>query len=114
MAIDFLNPEYYDVSDIHPEAPNKPLLEELFKRENEQNERLWLFFTEIMEDPKHKKFGYAETMHWRARASYHRSQGDSKRAKRLERRMALEEAKQCDSDETFMEGYKDFLANEFE
>ena len=114
MTIDFLNPEYYDVSTIHPDAPNKALLEELFAAMNEQNERLWMFFTEIEEDPDHKKFGYAETMHWKARANYHRTQGDAKRAKRLERRMALKEAKDADCDEAFQEGYKDFLANEFE
>jgi len=112
--IDFLNPEYYDVNGIHPDAPNKPLLRELFARMNDQNERLWMFFTELAEDPEHKKFGYAEIMHWKARANYHRSQGNARKAARLEKRMALEEAKSADHDEKFMDGYKEFLASEFD
>ena len=49
--IDFLNPNYYDVSEIPDDVPNKPLLVELYERMNEQNERLWMFFTEMTESP---------------------------------------------------------------
>ena len=54
MPTNFLDPVYYDINDIHPDAPNKPLLKELFERENAQNERLWEFFTEMIEDPQWK------------------------------------------------------------
>ena len=113
MTIDFLNPDYIDESDVHPDAPNKPLLLGLIQRYNEQCERLELLFMDIETDPTVKSFGYSETMHWKARANYHRTQGDAKRAKRLEQRMALKEARDADHDEEFMEGYKDFLATEF-
>ena len=113
MTIDFLNPDYIAESDVHPDAPNKPLLLELIRRYNAQCERLELLFMDIETDPTVKNFGYSEVMHWKARANWFRTQGDAKRAKRLEQRMALKEAKDADHDEEFMDGYKDFLATEF-
>ena len=53
-------------------------------------------------------------MHWRERARYLRSVGQAKRAAALEKREALKEAKDADNDEEFMEGYKQFLATEFD
>ena len=50
--MDFLNPTFYDVADITDDMPNKALLTELYERMNEQNERLWMFFEEIDEDPE--------------------------------------------------------------
>ena len=53
QSINFLDPIYYDVADITDDMPNKPLLIELFEAMNEQNERLWVFFEDIDEDPGH-------------------------------------------------------------
>ena len=54
MTTNFLDPIFYDVSDIPEDAPNKPLLRELYERENAQNERLWMFFTEMVESADYK------------------------------------------------------------
>jgi len=56
---------------------------------------------------------FTEVLHWRERSRYLRSVGQGKRAAALEKAEALKEAKAADSDEEFMEGYKDFLATEF-
>ena len=114
MTIDFLNPDYIAESDVHPDAPNKPLLLDLIRRYNAQCDRLELLFMDIETDPTVKTFGYSEVMHRQARANYLRTQGDAKRAKRLERRMALKEAKDAAHEEEFMAGYKDFLNTEFD
>ena len=52
--MNFLNPTFYDVADITDDMPNKHLLIELYEEMNAQNERLWMFFEEIDEDPQHK------------------------------------------------------------
>ena len=113
MTINFLEPDYIDEAEVHPDAPNMSLLLDLIRRYNEQCDRLELLFMDIQTDPTVKQFGYSDVMHWKARANWFRTQGDAKRAKRLEQRMALKEAKDADCDEEFMTGYKDFLANEF-
>ena len=69
---------------------------------------------DIETDPTVKQFGYSDVMHWKARANYHRTQGDARKAARLEKRMALKAAKDADHDEKFMTGYKEFLASEFD
>jgi len=106
MSINFLDPIFYDVADIHPEAPNKPLLIELFNRMNEQNERLWEFFTEMTEDPEWKPM--------KAMAIKPR-QHRPKHKKHMNRKAQLQKARsidKVDSDE-FMEGYKAFIKDEF-
>jgi len=102
--IDFLNPEFYDVSDINPEAPNKPLLEELFERENAQNERLWMFFTEMSEDPQHKRMTAESIKPRQHRKKFKKRQEQARKAR------AIDDIKS----EEFEAGYKEFLANEFD
>ena len=103
MSTNFLDPVYYDINDIHPEAPNKPLLEELFERENAQNERLWEFFTEMIEDPQWKAMK-AEAIKPR-----------TLRKKRKAKKPKAEKPRNIDDpdSEEFMAGYKAFLKEEF-
>ena len=101
--IDFLNPNYYDVDAIPADAPNRPLLVELYERMNEQNERLWMFFTEMAEDPDHKRMTAEAVKPRTLRTSYRK-----KKAKALDeiaRRKELSE----ESDDI---GYKQFLKDE--
>ena len=102
-SINFLDPEYYDVADIHPDAPNKPLLEELFARMNEQNERLWEFFTEMTEDPQWNAMT-AEAIKPRQQRKYFKKR-KAKALKELARSQELSE----DEDSA---GYKQFLKDE--
>ena len=69
---------------------------------------------DIVTNPDHKPIEYKDVMHWRARTSFLRNTGKARAAKRLEKRMALEEAKSFDHDEAFQEGYKEFLSSEFD
>ena len=103
MSINFLDPIYYDVADIHPEAPNKPLLEELFTRMNEQNERLWEFFTEMVEDPEWKPM----------RASMIKPRQHRKKFKKKKAKAQKPRAIDNPETEEFMDGYKAFLKDEF-
>ena len=100
MSTNFLDPVYYDI--IHPDAPNKPLLKELFERENAQNERLWMFFTEMTEDP-----------HWKAM----KAEAIKPRTLRKKKAQKPKAEKPRDIDnpesEEFMAGYKEFLKEEF-
>jgi hypothetical protein len=115
MPIDFLNLERYseDLAD-YADQHNPEYILELSKRMNEQADRLEFLFMDIVTNPNHKAIEYKDIMHWKARTGYLRSQGKGRAAKRLEKQMALEEAKAFDSDETFQEGYKEFLASEFD
>ena len=103
MSTNFLDPVYYDINDIHPDTPNKPLLEELFERENAQNERLWEFFTEMIEDPQWKAMK-AEAIKPR-----------TLRKKRKAKKPKTEKPRNIDDPESeeFMAGYKEFLKEEF-
>ena len=102
MSTNFLDPVYYDINDIHPDAPNKPLLEELFERENAQNERLWEFFTEMTEDPQWKAMK-AEAIKPRQHRKKH------KKPKQAEKPRDIDNPES----EEFMAGYKEFLKEEF-
>jgi len=102
MSTNFLDPVYYDVNDIHPDAPNKPLLKELFERENAQNERLWEFFTEMTEDPQWKAMK-AEAI----KPRQHRKK--RKKPKQAEKPRTIDDPES----EEFMAGYKAFLKEEF-
>jgi len=102
MSINFLDPIYYDVADIHPDAPNKPLLEELFARMNEQNERLWMFFTDMCHAPEHKRMKPEFIKPRQHRASFKKRKAKAERA-RQERLLEAEEDNA---------GYKQFLKDE--
>ena len=102
MPTNFLDPVYYDINDIHPDAPNKPLLKELFERENAQNERLWEFFTEMIEDPQWKAMK-AEAI----KPRQHRKK--RKKPKQTEKPRTIDDPES----EEFMAGYKAFLKEEF-
>ena len=102
MSTNFLDPVYYDINDIHPDAPNKPLLKELFERENAQNERLWEFFTEMIEDPQWKAMK-AEAI----KPRQHRKK--RKKPKQTEKPRTIDDPES----EEFMAGYKAFLKEEF-
>ena len=104
MTIDFMNPEYYDISTIHPDAPNKPLIEELFEAMNQQNERLWMFFTEMVEDPQ-----------WKPMKASMIKPRTLRKKRKAPKPKAIKPRSIDDVDsEEFEAGYKDFLASEFD
>tara|TARA_Y100000593_G_C4076794_1_gene221876 strand:- start:91 stop:411 length:321 start_codon:yes stop_codon:yes gene_type:complete len=103
MSINFLDPIYYDVADITDDMPDKELLKSLFERMNEQNERLWEFFTEMVEDPDHKRM---------TREAIKPRQHRKKFKKRKEQTKKPRSIDDVDSAE-FMEGYKTFMKEEF-
>ena len=114
-ALDFLNLERYsenitDYADQH----NPAYILDLAQRMNAQAERLEFLFMDIMTHPDHKAIEYKDIMHWKARATFLRNVGQAKAARELEKREALKEAKEADEDEEFMDGYKEFMANEFD
>ena len=115
MQLDFLNLERLPetLEDLIEGTRNPEVVLDLNRRLNAQADRLEALFTEILNSPDHKPIEYKDIMHWKARADYLRSIGQLKKAKALEKAEALKEAKEADEDEEFMEGYKDFLANEF-
>jgi len=113
--IDFLNLERYsenieDYADQH----NPAYILALSKRMNEQADRLEFLFMDIVTDPNHQAIEYKDIMHWKSRATFLRNTGNAKAAKALEKAEALREAKEADDDEDFMDGYKEFMANEFD
>jgi len=113
--LDFLNLERFsenieDYADQH----NPAYILDIGKRLNEQAERLEFLFLDIVTSPDHKPIEYKDVMHWRARATYLRNVGQAKAAAALEKAEALKEAKEADEDEEFMDGYKEFMANEFD
>ena len=71
-------------------------------------------FLDIVTSPDHQVIEYKDVMHWKARFTYLKNVGQAKAAQALAKAEALKEAKEADNDEEFMEGYKDFLANEFD
>jgi len=114
-ALDFLNLERFsenieDYADQH----NPAYILDLSKRLNEQAERLEFLFMDIVTSPDHQPIEYKDVMHWRARATFLRNVGQAKAAAALEKAEALKEAKEADEDEDFMDGYKEFMANEFD
>ena len=114
-ALDFLNLERFpETLEAYADQHNPALLVELSKRMNEQAERLEFLFMDIVTSPDHQAIEYKDIMHWRARATYLRNVGQAKAAAELEKAEALKEAKEADEDEDFMDGYKEFLANEFD
>ena len=96
--MNFLSPIYYDVADITDDMPNKPLLIELFEAMNEQNERLWMFFEEIDEDPEHKVMKPSFIKPRQHRKKFKKKAAEKKRKE-----------KENEEDEA---GYKNFLKEE--
>ena len=80
---------------------------------NAQAERIEFLMLDIVTSPDHKEINYKDILPWRQRAEYMRNTGKGRAAKRLEKRMALEEARAADEDEALMQGYKEFLDTEF-
>ena len=101
--MDFLNPNYYDVADITDDMPNKPLLIELFEEMNAQNERLWMFFEDIDEDPGHVAMKTAFI-----KPRQHRAKTKKRKAKEI-KPLGIDN----EDSEEFMAGYKSFLKEEF-
>ena len=113
--IDFLNMERFseDLAD-YADQHNPPYILDLAQRLNAQADRLELMFMDIVTSPDHQTIEYKDIMHWKSRATYLRNVGQAKAAAALEKAEALKEAKAADDDEEFQEGYKEFLANEFD
>ena len=103
MPVNFLDPIYYDVADITDDMPNKDLLVELFERMNEQNERLWMFFTEMTEDP-----GHVAMKNEFIKPRQHRAKTKKRKAKEI-KPLGIDN----EDSEEFMAGYKSFLKEEF-
>ena len=101
--INFLDPEYYDISDVPDDVPNRALLSELFDRMNEQNERLFYFFTEMIESPDYKPMTARSIMPRTLRKK-------AKKKPPSEKPRAIDDV---DSDE-FMQGFKAFMKDEFD
>ena len=100
--MNFLSPTFYDVADITDDMPNKPLLIELFEAMNEQNERLWMFFEDIDEDPDHKRMKLEFVKPRQHRAKF----------KKKRKAKEIQPIDNVDSEE-FMAGYKTFIKDEF-
>ena len=114
-ALDFLNLERYpETLEAYADQHNPALLVELSKRLNEQSDRLEFLFMDIVTSPDHQEIEYKDIMDWRSRATFLRNTGKGKAARALEKAEALKAAKEADDDEDFMDGYKEFLANEFD
>ena len=113
--IDFLNLERYpETVEAYADQHNPEFLVDISKRMNAQADRLEFLFMDIVTSPDHQAIEYKDILHWRNRAEYLRNTGKGRAAKRLEKQMALEEAKSFDNDEEFQAGYKEFLASEFD
>ena len=112
--INFLDMERFsenpaDYADQH----NPAYILDLAQRLNAQADRLELMFMDIVTSPDHQTIEYKDIMHWRSRATYLRNVGQAKAAAALEKAEALKEAKEADDDEEFMDGFKEFMATEF-
>ena len=99
-------------AELTPGTHNPQFIIALNKRLNAQSERITAMLQEIEETNEHP-IGYADIMHWKARATYLRNVGQAKKAAAIEKAEALRAAKEADEDEEFMEGYKSFLETEF-
>ena len=94
-----------------PTNTGNELIDRLNGELNDQADRIESIFSEV--GTIDQAIPFTDVLHWRERARYLRSVGQGKKAAALEKAEALKEAKAADHDEEFMEGYQDFLANEF-
>ena len=95
-----------------PTNTGNELIDRLNGELNDQAVRIESIFSEV--GTIDQAIPFTEVLHWRERARYLRSVGQGKRAAALEKAEALKEAKAADQDDEFMEGYKPFLATEFD
>ena len=104
----------YSLSNLErlPTNTGIDLIDRLNSELNEQADRIEAIVSEV--GTIDQAIPFTDIMHWRERARYLRSVGQGKRAAALEKAEALKEAKDADNDEEFMEGYKTFLATEFD
>lgn len=101
-----------DIKD-YADQRNPELNVKLAKQLNDQADRLEWMFLEICTRPDHQEISYKDILPWRQRVSYTKNNSNRRVALRLQKRIAYEEAQQADNDETFQEGYKEFLDSEF-
>ena len=114
MSIDLLNlTRYSENSADYADQHDPQFVADISRRLNEQAERIEFLMLDIVTSPDHKEINYKDILPWQQRAEYMRNTGQGRAAKRLEKRMALEEARAADEDEDFMQGYKEFLDTEF-
>jgi len=114
-ALDFLNLERFSESPAdYADQHNPAYILDLAMRLNAQADRLEFMFMDIVTSPDHQPIEYKDVLPWRQRATYLRNVGQAKAAAALEKAEALKEAKEADDDEDFMDGYKEFMANEFD
>ena len=95
--INFLDPEYYDISEVSEDTPDIDLLTDLFNRMNEQNERLW-------ESPDYKPMTARSIMPRTLRKKKAKKKPPSEKPRSID---------DVDSDE-FMQGFKAFMKDEFD
>jgi len=114
--LDFLNLERFPetVEELPADTYNPSYIADLNKQLNEQSDRIETMFLDIVTSPDHQVIEYKDVMHWKARYTYLKNVGQAKAAQALAKAEALKEAKEADNDEEFMEGYKEFLATEFD
>lgn len=114
MTINLLDlPRYSTNPADYADQHNPAFVADISRRLNEQAERIEFLMLDIATEPDRKMIDYKDILPWRQRADFMRNTGHGKAAKRLEMKMALNEAKAADDDEDFMTGYKEFLDNEF-
>jgi len=113
--MNFLDLERFSTNEAdYADQRNPAFLVDIARRLNEQADRLEFLFMDIVTNPNHQSIEYKDILPWRQRIDYLRNVGQAKAARELEKREALKEAKAKDDDEEFMEGYKTFLAEEFD
>ena len=112
-TINFLDPIFYDISDVPDDVPNRAHLEALFDRMNEQNERLWEFFTDMVESPTYRPMK-AEAIKPRSlRRKRKPNKNQYKLCEHTGRYVKKSPAVDDPDSEEFMAGYKEFLKEEF-
>ena len=114
--LDFLNLERFPetVEELPSDTYNPEFIATLNKELNAQSDRLEMFWMDIVTSPEYNPIEYKDIMHWKARFTYLKNVGQGRAAQALAKAEALREAKEADNDEEFMEGYKEFLATEFD
>ena len=107
------NPADYPLTLKKGKCHSRDFQVDIARRLNEQAERIEFLMLDIVTEPNRQMIDYKDILPWRQRADFMRNTGQAKAARRLEKKMALEEAKAADEDEEFMSGYKEFLDTEF-
>ena len=108
-----VNPSDYPLTLKKGKCYSRDLQVDLARRLNANAERIEFLMLDIATEPDRQMIDYKDILPWRQRAQFMRNTGNSRAAKRLEKRMALEEAMAADDDEDFMNGYQEFLDTEF-